>query len=419
MIKKIRLFCWLYILAGVSLSSIQAATLAPQQGLQSEPLGSTIAQDLTRPETRLGLELKPLAEQHARSIVKISRRHRPSILGLIVSEHGAILTKLSELDETITCQMADGSSHLAVLVAQDESADLALLQIDPSAQATTFPINLTSTESTSSPGTIVVSIGFEGNVLGAGIVTTEQTKISVAQPNYSADFNFMIELSKNTQREKITQKAEKEETSAAITKAGGLVTGIRVLRVPPRTAGERIGFLVDDLILQINSTEIDAASSFDRALASLAIGESLKVKILRNGKILELVDRALPQLLPTEHDRWGGGPWNHRRFELGEVLLHDTVLRPEDCGSLLINLQGEIVGINLARSLRVATTAISRPRLDRLVAKLLSTSTSLSPSPSPSPSLDAATEQPDKKNGAPTAVQPNSGTNQKSVLEPR
>jgi serine protease Do len=56
--------------------------------------------------------------------------------------------------------------------------------------------------------------------------------------------------------------------------------------------------------------------------------------------------------------RWGGGPFSDKRFGFQEVISHDSVVEPEHCGGPLIDLRGNLVGINIARSMRVATFAI-------------------------------------------------------------
>lgn len=57
-------------------------------------------------------------------------------------------------------------------------------------------------------------------------------------------------------------------------------------------------------------------------------------------------------------DQWGGGPFSVRRFDLGTVIAHDTIISPDQCGGPVIDVNGNLVGINIARSLRVATVAL-------------------------------------------------------------
>jgi len=61
-----------------------------------------------------------------------------------------------------------------------------------------------------------------------------------------------------------------------------------------------------------------------------------------------------------------------RRDGFPLVLQHDTVLKPNDCGGPLVNLDGRVVGVNIARGGRVETYAIPTsallPRLYELMS---------------------------------------------------
>jgi serine protease Do len=46
-------------------------------------------------------------------------------------------------------------------------------------------------------------------------------------------------------------------------------------------------------------------------------------------------------------------------------------LRPEDCGGPIVNLDGEVVGFNVARSGRTETYAIASASLAKLIAELM------------------------------------------------
>lgn len=64
-------------------------------------------------------------------------------------------------------------------------------------------------------------------------------------------------------------------------------------------------------------------------------------------------------------------PSSIRNAGFSEVFVHDLGLRPEDCGGPVVNLQGEIVGLNIAQADRVRTLAIPCDRLRELVNKLI------------------------------------------------
>ena len=63
-----------------------------------------------------------------------------------------------------------------------------------------------------------------------------------------------------------------------------------------------------------------------------------------------------------------GGRLSVRRFGFPVALQHDTVLRPDDCGGPVVDLDGRVIGFNIARAGRTESYAIPterRPRGDR------------------------------------------------------
>ena len=53
-----------------------------------------------------------------------------------------------------------------------------------------------------------------------------------------------------------------------------------------------------------------------------------------------------------------GGDLSGRRTGFPMVIQHDTVIRPTDCGGPLVDLDGRVLGINIARAGRVETWAL-------------------------------------------------------------
>ena len=66
-----------------------------------------------------------------------------------------------------------------------------------------------------------------------------------------------------------------------------------------------------------------------------------------------------------------GGNLSQRRTGFPSALQHDTVLRPEQCGGPLFDLNGKAVGINIARAGRAASYAIPADELEALLRHLL------------------------------------------------
>jgi serine protease Do len=54
------------------------------------------------------------------------------------------------------------------------------------------------------------------------------------------------------------------------------------------------------------------------------------------------------------------------------VLQHDSVVLPTDCGGPLVDLQGRVIGINIARAGRVESDAVPSETIRPLLADLMS-----------------------------------------------
>ncbi|NOZ38750.1 MAG: serine protease, partial [Planctomycetes bacterium] len=53
-----------------------------------------------------------------------------------------------------------------------------------------------------------------------------------------------------------------------------------------------------------------------------------------------------------------GSSLSQRRFGFPSAFQHDTVIKPSDCGGPVVDLDGKVVGFNLARAGRTETYAI-------------------------------------------------------------
>src|ERR1019366_1634522 len=53
-----------------------------------------------------------------------------------------------------------------------------------------------------------------------------------------------------------------------------------------------------------------------------------------------------------------GSKLSDRRAGFPVILQHDSILRPTDCGGPLVNLEGQVLGINIARAGRTESYAI-------------------------------------------------------------
>lgn len=71
-------------------------------------------------------------------------------------------------------------------------------------------------------------------------------------------------------------------------------------------------------------------------------------------------------------DNWGGGPFSQRRFGFPTVLAHDTTLAPDQCGGPLVDADGNVIGLNIARALRVTSYALTARDAAAAIDEMLS-----------------------------------------------
>ena len=85
-----------------------------------------------------------------------------------------------------------------------------------------------------------------------------------------------------------------------------------------------------------------------------------------------------------------GSVLSNRRGGFPKILQHDTVIKPADCGGPLVDLDGKVVGINIARAGRSESYAIPSEAVRELLLPLMSGML-------PPPNEDADPKTPEKK----------------------
>jgi serine protease Do len=93
--------------------------------------------------------------------------------------------------------------------------------------------------------------------------------------------------------------------------------------------------------------------------------EEVNVTAVLTERQIAMSDRAIRQNMM-------GGELSRRALGFDSVLQHDTVLRPADVGGPIVDLDGHVVGINIARAGRVESYALPAATLGPLIEALRS-----------------------------------------------
>jgi serine protease Do len=93
---------------------------------------------------------------------------------------------------------------------------------------------------------------------------------------------------------------------------------------------------------------------------------------LREGKELELHARLRGQRGGRQDQNQMGSELSEKRSGFPTYFQTDTVIKPRDCGGPVCDLEGHVIGINIARVGRVESFSIPSPSLTALLPDLKS-----------------------------------------------
>ena len=270
--------------------------------------------------------VQPLTQRIGDSVVQIVSDGKTVSLGVIVSDDGYLLTKLSELSvDPIRVRLSDGRLQPARVAAVRRKNDLALLRIE----GVDKPLKPAKLDDYSpSVGNFLVSVGRGGNPLGIGVVGVGLRKVE-----HNGRLGVVLDDSR------------------------GQAT---VQGVWPDSGADAAGVVPGDQILAINGRAESDRTSVIRVLREMFPGESVRLTILRDGAKLDLDAkiRDLGVMQESENDSKVNGKRSTRLSGFEQVIQHDTVLNPNECGGPVVDSQGRFIGINIARAGRVVSYAL-------------------------------------------------------------
>lgn len=261
-----------------------------------------------------------------KATVRLFRNERLLAMGAVVSRDGFILSKASQLTTRVSCRFWDGRDGQASVVAVDREHDLALLRTD---MRVTRTVNWQSGGDAPVGTLVAATAGFGDVPLAVGVV-------SVATRAVRRQQGFLV----------------------------GIVLGNdgetpRIRKVAPHTPAQRAGLKPGDVITRVNGRSVKTDREVIRLIRPLRPGNSVELEVSRGKQELTVrveLGRASDfqplARLPSNQDL------SRRQSGFPSVFQHDTVLQSNHCGGPLVNLDGHVVGINIARASRVASYGV-------------------------------------------------------------
>lgn len=298
--------------------------------------------------------LVSLTSNLRQSVFEVVLERETVALATVVDAHGYLLTKASELrgQERVQLKSAEGELVSANVIRIDAANDLALLETRHQ------PLRAVTWHSaTPQDGEFVVTPGRQGQALALGtyshgprpLQASEQAMLGVRPQN------------------------------------AGL--GCELVEITSGGAGDKAGLKVGDIVLQLDSQPIDDVSELVNEIRKRRPGAPIELEIMRSGEKRKVRATLAGRSLSPERaarfkmmNRLGAIP-SGRSTDFPWVFQHDSPLFPEQCGGPLLDLDGRVIGLNIARQGRIASLAIPAEHIQALLPELLREEIAVDPLP--------------------------------------
>ena len=272
---------------------------------------------------------EPVVASMKPATVRIFSGDEQVALGTVIEADGLILTKASELRQSMKIEVGDQSMTPEVVGIHPET-DLALLKVD----AKSLNVVQWSDQPTPQLGHWVASPKAEGDEPAIGIVAT--TAVRVIPP--SRPF-IGINMDNHPK-------------------------GVRITTIVNKSPAELAGLQVNDLIYEIDEEPISDMNKLRQALGQYDVGDRITVGVIRFGeeKTIKLTlaerDKVSPDSQRSNQQNSMGSKLSRRRKDFPNAFQHDSMLNSNTCGGPIVDLSGKAIGINIARDGRVSSLAL-------------------------------------------------------------
>ena len=295
-----------------------------------------------RQNEQLLVTLAPVVAEAAESIVGLWKDDRMVALGTIVSSDGYIITKASEVQKRAPVQcVVNGEKVSARIERIDEESDVALLKVGVENLKV-----IQWSDSLTDPGSFVITPGIEKPVVALG------TYAATPRSTVSGEQAFL-----GVNPDKTPQ-------------------GVRVSEIQEGDASFNAGLVDGDVITEMGGTSIVDVGDLVNAVRRQRPGDKVEIKFLRGGQPMStratLSGRNLSgeQVARFKMMNRMGTIVSRRADNFPFVFQHDAPLFPEHCGGPVVDLDGNVIGVNIARQGRASSLAIPASRMKEIVKEL-------------------------------------------------
>lgn len=289
-------------------------------------------------------EFRGAVRDARKSTVSILREGRSVSFGLVATTDGFVLTKSSELGKgNLECEFMDGSIHPAKVVDRLDTYDLALLKIDGAA-------NLTPAKFKSGDlpvGTMLAAAGIDEDPVAVGVVSVPPRNLDDSQKGFLG-----------------LQLGETKDGS-----------GVLIINVVQDSPASKAQLEPGNVVLSIDGEAVKNPHELMKRVGARKPGESLKLRVkdadAEEDVAITLASReefgagAAGALDPTARM---GSNLSGKSSGFPSALQCDLGINANQCGGAVVDIEGNIVGVNIARAGRTSTYVIPAKTITDLLA---------------------------------------------------
>jgi serine protease Do len=297
-----------------------------------------------------------------KSTVTVRYNNKVIGLGTIVTATGDILAKGSDLfaamkkpadEDGLQIRLWDSVKHTATVAGYHEASDLVLLKVDAKGLVPAKFVDAKFAE----PGNMIAAPGADSEAIAAGVISAGVRKLfkdeAVVDNQNKGYLGIMIDQARDNE-------------------------GVFITELPDESPARKAKLKVGDQIFRIEDRTIDKYDDLRTTLSAYSPGDKVRVFVRRkSGDDTEELEFEvkLGRRPASPLDRGAmqnslGSELSARRTGFEKVITHDMVLEPRDCGGPLVDLDGRVLGINIARAGRVETWALPPELIKTALAEL-------------------------------------------------
>ena len=289
---------------------------------------------------------QPAIKEARKSIAGLYNGSELLCFGTVVDGRGFLLTKASEIDaagDKLHCKVGD-NKHVARRVQTWKNHDLALLHVE----AKNLPAVQWHAGELPAVGAFLTTPGIEdGKPIAIGMLGVLPRSLS------NKDRGFLG------------------------IGVGEADNGVKVERVFPNLPAGKAGIETNDVVVKLNGKAPGTVAEFIDKVSRLKPGDKIKLEIKRGEEAkhfeVELAERPKENRMESPRFRrmnQMGGSLSEFRDGFPNVFQHDMPLEANQMGGPIVDLQGNVLGINIARAGRIKTFGIPGKQILDLMTPL-------------------------------------------------